>query len=376
MAQAFVFLATTIGSIVLTPLLENLIPQPPVHATTSVSIGIGLCATTADSCGGNTPGVTLWNERGQFIGETSGTSQIHPDDQPISILVEGRDSVGNDVAYVSVTNGGDDAICINLISVADSVGVPKSLSGDVFFTCGADWFPSSQVIDNEGSTPKCVWLDRNASNGLRFQALGFHTGSFGNFQALSAQYNQHPDSMCKSGPRLRMYTSLTTEDPILIFQPPITFNADGTDVDMSKIIGNPGVNAETAREDLLFTADKNYARRAVPLSGTVQANSTAAGTFVQGQVVISALEKHSAKEVCESSTSRGPDFVSLHEGQHCDMTTRTLYDVCSSTKLDCCFDAQTSQMRSCASSVRRRDVLSARSVPVKDYHTTHKWGWE
>ena len=182
--------------------------------------------------------------------------------------------------------------------------------------------------------------------------------------------------MCKSGPRLRMYTSLTTEDPILIFQPPITFNANGTDVDMSKIIGNPGVNAETAREDLLFTADNNYARRAVPLSGTVQANSTATGTFMQGQVVISALEKHSAKEVCESSTSRGPDFVSLHEGQHCDMTTRTLYDVCSSTKLDCCFDAQTSQMRSCASSVRRRDVLSARSVPVKDYHTTHKWGWE
>lgn len=46
-------------------------------------------------------------------------------------------------------------------------------------------------------------------------------------------------------------------------------------------------------------------------------------------LVASAHEQHSAREVCGSGTSRGPDFVSLKEGFFCDMETKTLWPLCA-----------------------------------------------
>ena len=40
------------------------------------------------------------------------------------------------------------------------------------------------------------------------------------------------------------------------------------------------------------------------------------------------MAEHSGRELCESETSRGPDFVSKHERIFCDMDTKTAFPLC------------------------------------------------
>lgn len=53
--------------------------------------------------------------------------------------------------------------------------------------------------------------------------------------------------------------------------------------------------------------------------------------------MISSLGQN-ATELCESPTSRGPDFVSLTEGVYCDMATSDVLPLCSEVVKEHCFD--------------------------------------
>ena len=92
---------------------------------------------------------------------------------------------------------------------------------------------------------------------------------------------------------------------------------------------------------------------------------------MEGHLVISPYAQDSAQEVCGSSTSKGPDFVSLQDGFHCDMTTRELTPICSEQVGVNCFDTEVSQMRASGS---MRGATRARSVRHKQYHSIHRWG--
>jgi hypothetical protein len=202
-----------------------------------------------------------------------------------------------------------------------------------------------------------------------------------------AEYNHSLDTACSSGPRFRMHEQLKTEDPILIFSPPIKTNADFSDADPSSIINNPGVMAEPQwglLERVCETSTTEPECSALPpiirpgihglaKKGTNNTTSTAnrsSGVFMEGQLVVSTFQHHSAQEVCQSSTSRGPDFVSILEGLHCDMTTRILTAVCSHNTTTCCFDTQANQMRACGVI---RGSTKAMSAPIKQYTTVHQW---
>jgi hypothetical protein len=52
------------------------------------------------------------------------------------------------------------------------------------------------------------------------------------------------------------------------------------------------------------------------------------------RLVISSIGSHNATELCQSRTSRGPDFVSLSDGLHCDMATRQVRPICQNTGTD------------------------------------------
>jgi len=58
------------------------------------------------------------------------------------------------------------------------------------------------------------------------------------------------------------------------------------------------------------------------------------------RLIVTAVPSHSARQVCESTTSWGPDVVSTSEGLFCDMTSgkKTLYPVCSGGVQNNCFD--------------------------------------
>lgn len=47
------------------------------------------------------------------------------------------------------------------------------------------------------------------------------------------------------------------------------------------------------------------------------------------QLIVSSNAAHNATQLCESATSRGPDFVSVPENVFCDMDTHTAFPICS-----------------------------------------------
>lgn len=59
-----------------------------------------------------------------------------------------------------------------------------------------------------------------------------------------------------------------------------------------------------------------------------------------GRLVVSSLPEHSADELCRDPASRGPDFVSLVEGTHCDMDTREVLPLCADGLTTRCFDLE------------------------------------
>lgn len=364
-------LATGIG---LLPLSNNLFP-PPVKATHTVKIGIGEGLNVSDSLGGNTPGVSLWTVRGEAIGGVFGTSKIVPDGNFISIPVAANATLGNVPAeYVAITNGGDDAICVAYVSVTSPAGDTSVFFGDTGYLCGADWYPSQLLVGTQNAMPKCIWIDRNGSNGLRFQGFGVHIPDFTNFPARALQYNRSIDTMCKSGPRFRMYETIETQDSILYFNPPLQYNPDGTDVDVSKVINNPGVMADLNMDLNNAICSSEAFKGGCPNNAKSRTRKIKRDTsWADGQLVISAYQQHSAREVCESSTSVGPDFVSLSENTYCDMTTRTVWDVCNGNSTLCCFDTQATQMRSCG--MRTSGSATRTGISSKTYSITHKWGW-
>jgi hypothetical protein len=107
-------------------------------------------------------------------------------------------------------------------------------------------------------------------------------------------------------------------------------------------------------------------------------------------VVVSKIESHSAKEVCESESSAGPDFVSTVEGVFCDTAAKEWWYLCSSKISTGCFDLETQRMVGNANATghhstepvyhnatsihsREVDASTGRVVPVKLYKTSETW---
>ncbi|KAF5849187.1 hypothetical protein GGP41_006153 [Bipolaris sorokiniana] len=68
-------------------------------------------------------------------------------------------------------------------------------------------------------------------------------------------------------------------------------------------------------------------------------------TIVDHRLVISSEPGHNATELCASSTSRGPDFISLFEGIYCNMETRQTLPVCDTGVTELCFNAEAKQLQ-------------------------------
>ena len=368
-----------IGSI---PFLEKAF-APPADEITTVRIQLGFSNNTAASLGGNAPGVALWDDLGEVIVHAFGESTNLPQGTFFDQKIVANKTIGNvDATYMSITNGGDDAVCIQSIAVTFPNNDKAGFTGDPPKLCGADWFHSSLPLNDDPSVPipACVWVDRDGSNGLRFQGFGVHIPDFKGTAGMNAQYNASIDTMCKSGPRFRMYESLHTEDPILVFKPTLTYTDNGTDSDTSIIVNNPGVLANVdpkAVADACVSGRNNDPLCTQPARRSpnpAPAGKRDTDVFMEGHLVLSSYTWHSARELCESSTSKGPDFVSITEGLHCDMTTRQVSAVCSNSTISNCFDMKVKQMSYGGMRIRG-DSLARSDVTPKTYHATHQWGF-
>ena len=105
-------------------------------------------------------------------------------------------------------------------------------------------------------------------------------------------------------------------------------------------------------------------------SDVLKARSNALPALIGKQIVKSKLDTHTATSLCESDTSRGPDFVSLAEGKFCDMETKTLWSICKGQKDEDCFDNDTHLMRG----VKKLGKMAGRAATwAKNYTKVTIW---
>jgi hypothetical protein len=193
------------------PLIKGNV-HPPPDQTTTVQIQLGQNATQGASLGGNLPGVSLWDEQGEAIGSSIGGEQL-PQGNFKNVQIVAHPNVGNvPAAYVSISASGDDAVCVAFVTIIQANGDSSSFTGDVAAQCGATWFESSINLGTDGEHPRCVWIDKNGSDGLQDQGFGFHVRDFFGTDAQGIAYGANNDLMCKSGPRFRMYQQLKAKD--------------------------------------------------------------------------------------------------------------------------------------------------------------------
>ena len=96
------------------------------------------------SLGGNTPGVAWWDDLGEVVRQAFESGQKIPQGSFAGIKINASNTVGNvPPTYMSVTNGGDDAVCIQSISLTSPNGERGGFAGGVLKQCGADWLYSS-----------------------------------------------------------------------------------------------------------------------------------------------------------------------------------------------------------------------------------------
>ena len=103
--------------------------------------------------------------------------------------------------------------------------------------------------------------------------------------------------------------------------------------------------------------------------------------WMETKLVISNIATHSATNLCNSATSWGPDFATPNEGKLCDMSTKTLYTLCSKEDVDGCVEISTNAGNGTANqpSVAMRKVSVAKRTvnsPIRSYEETAVWGGE
>ena len=91
--------------------------------------------------------------------------------------------------------------------------------------------------------------------------------------------------------------------------------------------------------------------------------------WMEQRLIVSNITTHTAEQLCDSSTSYGPDFVGT-DGKYCDMGTKTLSPLCSAKNVDGCVEVSTSNK-----TVTKHSSVARRSVKMvhKLYETVSLW---
>lgn len=205
---------------------ELLFPPPPADEITNIIIGGG--SNSLED--GAAPGIHLFDFQGKTIGIEKASGDKIEKGVPHTIAVNHRllnDNAAAQAEYMSVVQGGNDALCISYITATlPSGGVQYTWNGDIGFQCGAPWIYGNTTFSSSSQgmyQPRCNWIDGDNSDGSNTVAMGIHLPSFVTNQDRVDHYNKDNDMMCKSDPRFKLYgkKELSVEDAIPYFKSPV-----------------------------------------------------------------------------------------------------------------------------------------------------------
>lgn len=389
MANAIVIIATLGLSIL--PVKDIVFPPAPSDQVTNIRIGAG----SNKNNDGSIPGVHLFDFEGKTIGIAKSNGDKIQKGLDHDISVNHRllaDNAAAQAEYISVVQGGNDALCISYITAVLPNGVQYSWNGDIGFQCGALWMFGNTTLTADAAggiyQPRCNWIDGDNSDGLHTKAMGIHLPSFLANQGRVDQYDKDNDVMCKADPRFKLYDQLDVEDAIPHFKDVpfngttlIDFNRDTTldpanwattPVDKTPLKGIESEKRGLNQRGNHTTNTGNHKNIDTnKRSGNRTTTAPTQSSKHQGQLIKSGSQYHSASELCGSATSYGPDFVSIHEGIFCDMDQKKAWPLCKTAKDTACFDDKTNKMRLGAANSRRDGKGTV--LPRKVYKNIEQW---
>ncbi|KAH0366719.1 hypothetical protein KCU65_g5153, partial [Aureobasidium melanogenum] len=327
--EAIGLLATGLGIIQFG--MDHFAPGQADPKGTIVGIKAGDGKGASDTLGGKISKVYAYNSQNVQVG-TAGKQTMAGNGDFLTFTVD-QDVPGSQGQYIGIQNS-NDATCIAWITVQMyDKSVNGVWTGDIGRFCGQTWFESQEVAGklDVGSLyyPSCTWLDGNHDNGIGSASLKFATMAYGS----ELNHVTLEQGACAS----------------TIFA-----------ADEGEIAGVPALPTHTKR-------DNTVSRARLP--------------WMENKLIISNIASHSATNLCNSNTSWGPDFASPSEGKLCDMSTKTLYTLCSKEQVDGCVEINTNPVNGTTQqrTVATRKVSVAKrtlSSPIRSYDETDVWGGE
>jgi hypothetical protein len=298
------------------------------------------------------------------------------------------------------------------------------------------WYESNTIVSQQQNRPdvkpKCIWIDGDRTGGMKTMGFGLHLPSFRPNQNREADFSQNKARMCNSKPRFHIYEQIDKLDPIPFFKTPVFDEATFVDFDdkaldesnwdtrpfnLSDVFG--GTRSRLARdvesnEDDLVTTDndhfheehgKRQERSGSRITDQASSSNGAATNRVGSKSKQAATSRpvvpinhrplklgsdgrraypyadklirsnstgHSAKRLCGSRGSWGPDFYSHAENLFCDMDKKRVWPACDRARQTSCFDTATNKMR-LGKGNSRRDEESGVAIPRKSYTNVEEW---
>jgi hypothetical protein len=341
------------------PLISNLV-KPNSAKATVVAITVGSTGVQNDNQGmeGNVPNLAVYAENGEKIGYAHGTNKkvwaagttnfvsINPD----------KGMEGRQATYVSIANGGANAICISAVSVAwPDNSTPKGWLGDIAYNCStADGPLWANSVTQTGSDPefqaKCVWIDGDGTNGIPHQGFSLHIVDFGRTDgavtkdgapttnAVAQQWNDNNDLLCKAPGRMNFYENFLPDDFPIVYQPPLVYNQNGTDKDPNAVMSDGCDDDPELIKSPCAARHSRKSKRGPRVSHYPRGLNSS--TPLAKTIVHSNSSAHVAEELCNHPGSYSPSFVSYYEGKFCDMATRIVWPLCSDAVSSKCFDTE------------------------------------
>lgn len=384
MANAIINTGVLIGTV--WTLAEILKPAKDPDKQTSIAIVTG----DAGNAGGSIPHVAVWDKEGSRVGQYHGDANGHIDGGDKKTLTIDNYQNGHKSAqpeYVSIVMQETDAICLSAV-IASGDAATWTWTGDMGYTCGAQWYNSQFPVGSSNNPPRCVWLDSDHTDGIVAKGLNIHIRDFSGDPDLVKQYAEDQRRLCQNSARMTFQPEPVTPDAVIpFFSPPLDYERasdgenHGSDPSTGGALKSPdqGIDRDTRAfpdgTDMKIHDTKKRHARDINLRNTMNSRNVK-GIKNNGvdHLVISNIPGHSAIELCEHPNSLGPDFVSTVEKIFCDMETEKWWPLCDAIHVNGCFDLDQKTMRGNEPGAKgTRGEKSAHPVPKKEYKTSKVW---
>ncbi|KAL8797104.1 MAG: hypothetical protein Q9195_000571 [Heterodermia aff. obscurata] len=338
-------------------------------ASNQINVGVGMYeGGDQDNFGGSGLKISGFTQQGTYIGKGKMPHMDQGRTYGIS-LDTGDSDVGDVQAWqLTIAAGGSNAVCVQYVELAWQGTIASGFDGTWGQMCGQDWYYSTATwgVTQNGQPyrPACWWLDAPDSHHHKnhpAQEVWANMESFVSGASVQGD-NGTTDTYCSTDiVKFSATDNGDSKNPSV----PAGLNSDKPGSGPAKLRHRRVPSSRSAS----YPTATASGHSSQPTSVVNETSVFMSSKGKLAQLVVSDIQAHSAKDLCDHSRSRGPDFVSRVENIYCDMTAKRSYPLCKDKQTKDCFSLDKQGKR-----VSRRDGTTGQTDALhRDYHAVQYW---